>query len=260
MLGDESLPLLEEKVRRLEPQPDPHVVEQPLADGQTAVGTDPAAEQDTGRAVGAAGEDDHSAVDIAVRGCDADGARPLDEDAVGERVGEDRQVRPWACRIEVCKPRVPAHGSLCVHLVHDRVGDRSRESAVPRRELFEREDTGVQRHAGSLEVGLELGVRPAGPQFVVVRGCAGDDDAGVVRRAAADHARPELRAVLAVGLPGVRERQCPRIEEIGGPPAVVECTVIRSRLDETDTPGQALAEPRREDATRGPGAHHDHVV
>ena len=73
---------------------------------------DPGALQDGGGAVGAAADDRAAGPDRRPAAVDdrlgADDARALDQQAVGERVADDRQVRAVADRIEVRERRVEA--------------------------------------------------------------------------------------------------------------------------------------------------------
>jgi hypothetical protein len=81
-----------------------------------------------------------------------------------------------------------------------------------------------------------------------------------VRGAAADDACPELRAVVAVGLPAVRvEREHARVEQVVGPAAGVVRAVIRARFDQADLERGILAQPRGQDAAGRASAGDEHV-
>ena len=145
---------------------------------------------------------------------------PCEQHAVDERVAEDRQVRARARLVEVGERRVPPHGADRVHRVDDRVGCGLGEGRVPRRQLVAFELARAELRPRAVEVRPDRLVAPAVAPLVVVGRRALEHDARVVRRAAAEDARAELRAVLAVGLPRVREREPARVEDVVGPAAV----------------------------------------
>ena len=91
------------------------------------------------------------------------------------------------------------------------------------------------------QVGSEDHVAPFLSPLVVVGGRADHRHAGVVCRAAADHARAERAVVLAARAPVVRERERARIEEIVRPRARRARAVVGPGLDQADA---ALRDPR----------------
>ena len=144
---------------------------------------------------------------------------------------------------------------------------RSRPRRTPRRR---RDATATARPAGTAarrsfslgaaQVRLELGVAPAVAPLVVVGRRARDHGAGVVRRAAAEHTRPQLRAVVAVGLPGVRERERAAVEQVVRPPATRRTARSPGPASIRQTVRSAvLAQPRREHAPGRTAARHDDV-
>src|SRR5205085_3579903 len=87
-----------------------------------------------------------------------------------------------------------------------------------------------------------------------------EQDAGVVRGAAAEDPRAELRAVLlGLGGPRVREGELPGVEDVVRPAAALVRAVVGPGLNEADAARGVLGEPRGEDAARSPAAEHDHV-
>ena len=179
-------------------------------------------------------------------------------DPVDERVGEDRQVRSPASRVEIGEGGVPAHGADAVHRVHDRAPPAPGERAVPGRELVggERARAASARRApGTARAPRAPAVAP----LVVVGGAPAEHDARVVRRAAAEDAGAQLRAVLAVGLPGVRERERAAVEHVVGPAAAGVGPVVGARLDQADGALRVLAQPRREHAPGRAAARDDDV-
>ena len=161
----------------------------------------------------------------------------VEQHAVDERVGEDRQVLAPARRVEVGEGRVPAHRADGVDRVQDRVGagrlgERARATATAPRGR----PAHAQLRARRAEVGLDRRVAPAVAPLVVVRRRAREHHARVVRRAAADDARAQLRAVLAVGLPRVREGEPARVEHVRRPAPAVVRAVVGPRLDQADAP------------------------
>ena len=129
---------------------------------------------------------------------------------------------------------------------------------MPRRELLRREAANAQLVFGAAEVRLERRVAPPVAP-VVVLGIALERDARVVRGAAAHDPGAELRAVLAVGLPGVGEGELPPVHDIGRPAARVVRPVVRAGLDEADRALRLLAQPRGEHAAGGAAPDHDDV-
>src|SRR5919197_4685921 len=127
---------------------------------------------------------------------------------------------------------------------------------VERRELVVAKTPGVQRPLGPVEARLKLRSRPAGAPLVVVGVGGAQDDAGIVRGAAAEDACAELRPIVLVGaLPAVGiEGEPPAVEDVGGPPAVVVRAVVWSRLDQADASRRILAEPPGEHAAGGAAA------
>ena len=249
--------LVAQPLRALEAEADADVVDQPLPDRQLRA--DAAAQQDPRRAVGARRQHHRVGAQLAGRRREPDRAIALDQHAVDERVREDRQVAARARRVEVREGRVPAHRADRVDGVQDRaVAGRVGERGVPGRELLARDLPHADRALRAAQVRLDRLVAPAVPPLVVVRGRAGDQDAGVVRRAAADDAGAQLRAVLAVGLPRVRERERACVEHVRRPASTVVGAVVRPRLDEPDAP-PVLAQPRREHAAGGAAARDQHV-
>ena len=245
-LGGLALQLL----RSLESEADADVVAKTLADGQLAIGTDSAAKEDPGRAVGAGGQHDGSCAQFARARRDTDCPVAGQQDAVDERVGEDRQVVTSARGVEVGEGRVPADGADRVDRVHDRLVPRRRsEGAMPRRQLVGREPTYAHLTFRPLQVRLDRVIAPAVAPFVVVRGGALEHDAGVVSGAATQDPGAQLRAIFTIGLPSVREGQLTGIEHVLRPAPVRVLPVVRSRLDETDPP-PALAQARSQDAAR----------
>ena len=260
--------------------PDARVVDQPLADRQVGRerhaqpvelggGPDPAALEDERRPVRAASEHDRAGLEVEGRAV-ADHARMGDgasraQHTVGDGAVEDGQVRTVARVVEVREARMPAReGAAHVHRVRAgvkrlEVACRLHEGALPGREV----DLGRRTHPELLlrpcEERLDRRVRPVVAPFVVHRRTP-DRGAGVVGRAAADHAGAQLRAVvLRVGLPRVREGERPRVAEIGGPPAVREVPVVRPGLDEADAAVGVLRQPCREHAPRRAAAEDDDV-
>ena len=245
---------------RLPAEPEADVVEQVLADRDAGLGADPAAEEDRRRAVCARRQHDLARRDLAGRGADPGGAAGVVDDAVDQRVGEHGQVRPRAGRIEVRERGVPPDGPDGVHRVQDRVVPcRLGERCVPRRELVTRHRPCAELALGAVEERLEDGVAPAVAPLVVVGGRAAEDDAGVVRRAAAEDPRAQLRAILAVGLPRVGEGEPAGVEHVGRPAPVGVGTVIGSGLDEANGAVGILRQASGENAAGRPAAHDDGV-
>jgi hypothetical protein len=185
--------------------PDPYVVAQVLSDRQVV---EPAAEEDRRRAVGARGHDDGSRLEEPGRRRRSGRAAVAQDDPVDEGVGKDREVRPRAGGVEVGEGAAPAHGSDCVDGVRSAAEPERpaglRECPLPGRELLVGETAHAELLLRTLQVRLELCVAPTVPPLVVVRGCAAQERARVVRRAAAEDARPQLGAVVLVrSLPGV---------------------------------------------------------
>ena len=79
------------------------------------------------------------------------------------------------------------------------------------------------------------------------RRAARQHDARVVRRAAAHDPRAQLGAVLALGLPRVREGQPAGVEDVRRPAPAVVGPVVGAGLEQADL-ATALAQPRREHA------------
>ena len=201
------------RVGAVEAEAHPDVVAQPVA------GVDAAAQQDRGRAVRAGREHDRAGAQLARRRREPDGAVAFEQHPVDERVGEDREVLARARRVEVGEGRVPAHRADRVDRVEDRrVARRLGEGGVPGRQLLTRRSpaaaSAARRAAGTAR-------SPRGSSRAPTRRSPRrrprEQHAGVVRRAAAEDARAELRAVLAVGLPRVRERERAGVEHVGRP-------------------------------------------
>jgi hypothetical protein len=259
VLGREARRLALQHGGRLESEPDADMVLE--AESERQCGIEAAPQEDRGRAVRARSDHDGARPHLAALGCQPHGPTGLDEHAVDERVAADREIRPRSRRIEIREPRVPASCAAHVRGVDDGVvAGRVRERAVPGRDLLHGERSRREDRLRALEERRDLGVAPAGAPRLEVLGRWAQEDARVVRRAAADHACAELRAVLAGGLPGVRERERPRVEQVGGPPAALERAVVRPRLDEADGARRVLREPRGEHTARGPTARDRHVV
>ena len=172
---------------------------------------------------------------------DAHRAIAGEQHPIDERVGADGQVLAPARGIEVGEGGVPAHRADVVDRVHDRVGARGRgERAVPGRELLVGEPAHPQLALGALEVRRDGRVAPPLAPLVVVGRRAGQDDARVVRRAAAHDPRAQLRAVLALGLPRVREGELARVEDV----RAASARRRRARSRARPRPGTPGARPR----------------
>jgi hypothetical protein len=96
------------------------------------------------------------------------------------------------------------------------------------------------------------------PPLVIVRGRTLEHHAGIVRRAAPEDPRPQLRAVLALGLPGVGEREPAGVEHVLRPTPARVRPVVGPSLDQADLPA-ALAQARSHDAASRPSANNEHI-
>jgi hypothetical protein len=256
----ELLGRVDELGSRLVAEADADVVAEPLAHGQPLLGADPAAQQDRRRAVRARRADDGGRAKIPGGGRGPDCTLAVEQDTVDERVRSDVQVRPLACGVDVCERSVPAHVSDDVDWVQDRVVAAGLgEGAVPRRELALLEGARAQLAFRTPQVRLEVGVRPAGSPLSVVGRVALEHDAGVVRRAAAEDPRPELGAVLAVGLPRVGEGEGARIEDVQRPSAGLVGPVVGAGLDQAHRAVGVLAQPPGEHTASRPTSEHEHI-
>ena len=183
----------------------------------------------------------------------------------------DGQALAPTRRVEVREGGVPAHRAHVVDRVHDGVdtGGPS-EGPMPRRELLVGEAPHPQLALGALQIRSDDRVVPTFAPLVVVGRRAGEDDARVVGRAAADDPRAQLRAVLALGLPRVREGELARVEDVARPAPGLVGAVVGAR----PRPGTRGARPRSAarrartrpsrrrrsgTRTRSPGTRADHT-
>ena len=219
----------------------------------------PAAQQDRRRAVGAGRQHNRPGAQLAGRRREPDGAPALQQHAVDERVAEDRQVLPRAGGVEVGEGGVPAHGPDGVDRVQDRVAARHLgPRRVPGRELLAPDRPRPHLALGPAQVRLDRRVAPAVPPLVVVPRRAGQHHARVVRRAAAEDAGAQLRAVLAVGRPRVREGERAGVERVGRPAPILVRAVVGSGLDQANLP-PVLAQARGKHTAGGASACDQHV-
>ena len=242
-----------------------------------------AARQDRRRGIRPGTDHDPPRVDRALAAgradLDAERAAAVEDDAVGERVGHDLEVRATAHRVEVGERGVEAHGSYDVH--RDRADDIARTTNVEagasrypelERALVEASPPGIElvdvahlRSDGALgthEVGRERRGRPAGRVLrpgVVVLVQAGQDSAAVDRRAAADDLAARGRDASGKA-PAVRVHRVPRgVEQGGGPATRVECTEVGSGLDQRHAMARVGGQASRDDAARRTSADHHRV-
>src|SRR5262249_7555009 len=273
MVALKGVDLALELLRWLPACPGADVVAETLADRQLGDERDPmplelirrpnpAAEQNRRRPVRARGEDDRLGDELAAARQGAGGSAVLRQNPAEDRVGKDRQVRPLPSRVHVGERRVPADGPDGVDDVDDRVlASRLTKGAMPRRECFLGQWTSPERLLAPLKTRRELRIRPAGAPLVVVRRRTAQDDARVVRGAAAEDAGAQLRAIVFVApLPAMRvARERSRVEDVRRPATLGVGPVVRPSLDETDGPIRVLAQPRREHAPGGAAAEHEDV-
>ena len=235
------------------------MVAEALADGQPALRTDPAAQQDPRRAVGPGGQHHGGGAQLAGRRGHPHRSIAGEQDAVDQGVSDDRQVLARSCGIEIGEGGVPANRADRVDRVQDRVvSRRGGEGRVPGRQLLGRDSAHPQLALGPPQVRLERGVAPAVAPLVIVGRCALEHDAGVVRGAAADDPRPQLRTVFTVGFPRVGEGEPAGVEHVLGPAPVRVRPVVGPRLDEADPPA-VLAQAGCEDAARRATPDHQDI-
>ena len=237
---------------------------------------DSAAQQEGGRPV-RSGRHDHGVrgQPPAVRD-DPDRPPGGDLDAVDECLGDNRQVRPRPCVVEIRERGVPANCSQGVdgrrsdadggvQVVEIRESGQSdartglEQRAMERRQVVRAIRPRADRGFGPAQVRLELGERPAVSPLVVVVTRAPHDEARVVSRATAEDARARGRPVVGLGLPEVRHRQGASVEHVRGPASFRVAAVVRPGLDEADRPLRLLAQSCGEHAARRPSTHDDHV-
>ena len=149
---------------------------------QRILGPDAAAKQDRRRAVAARRDDDGVRLDLELAAVAHDGgaagAIAVEHHAVDDRLGEDGEVRPSACRIEIGEARVPAHRVAGVDRILRGARDRTRivrivderdalllrgseHGPVPGSELLVAQPPCAQLRLGPTEARLELGERPS---------------------------------------------------------------------------------------------------
>ena len=115
--------------------------------------------------------------------------------------------------------------------------------------------------SGRDRVGAPAVVTGQSGPVVVVRTATDGCDAPVVRRAAADHARPRevdrlaTREVAASVAPPVRGGQRARVEQVGRPAPTVEGPVVGAGFEEHDLRVGLGGQPPGDDTSCGAGPH-----
>jgi hypothetical protein len=114
-----------------------------------------------GRAVRACRHDHGVRLEFAIAGDGAGRSTVPDQDALGERGRDDRQIPARSRRIDMGERGIPPHAVDHVHRVAQRATERRLgERTMPRRHFVSRRAPRADRCLGPVEIRLELLARP----------------------------------------------------------------------------------------------------